>query len=212
MFWWLYTTECCITDKTTAECEAESVHASFAALVSGFFHLKTLFSKQSKWAELMHLMEIKLPSKSQAVFYEMQNELLALQQNKDTEKTCVCCFGAFCSHLTGLHSSLSWAEEMLKVWNDSLMENALLLSLPPWATAYRLHCEVSHRYLFLVLSCLQRNPCTSAKIIPLKSSAETGNAEIAKLFSYRAQTAAGLNFPQEWLSKRTRWALPLQHV
>lgn len=139
----------------------------------------------------MHLMEIKLPSKSQAVFYEMQNELLALQQSKDTEKTCVCYFGAFCSHLTGLHSSLSWAEEMLKVWDDSLMENALLLSLPPWATAYRLHCEVSHRYLFLVLSCLQRNPCTSAKIVPLKSSAETGNAEIAKLFSYRAQTAAG---------------------
>lgn len=34
-----------------------------------------LFSQQRKWAELMHVMEIKSPSKSQAVFCEMQNHL-----------------------------------------------------------------------------------------------------------------------------------------
>lgn len=41
--------EYCIKDKTTAECEAMSVHALFAALGSGvFFIIVPLFSQQRK--------------------------------------------------------------------------------------------------------------------------------------------------------------------
>lgn len=114
MFWWLYNWVLHHRQNHSRMWGWVSSCIVCSSSLWLFFHLKTLFSKQSKWAELMPLMEIKLPSKSQAVFYEMQNELLALQQSKDTEKTCVCYFGAFCSHLTGLHSSLSWAEEILK--------------------------------------------------------------------------------------------------
>lgn len=106
----------------------------------------------------MCLMEAPPPSKSQAVFYQMQNKLhLTVTEQRHIEKNSVRCCGEFLSLLTGHHPSLSRALGTLKVQDASLMGNAFLLSLPPRATAYIDPIAEYHTlimYLFLVLSCL----------------------------------------------------------
>lgn len=64
----------------------------------------------------MHVTEIKSPSKSQAVCYEMQNELRCIvTEQRHRKNLSVCCFLTSHSLLIGLHSSLSQAEDMSEV-------------------------------------------------------------------------------------------------
>lgn len=82
------------------------------------------------------------------------------------------------------------------------MANAFLLSLPPRATAYGLYCGVSHRYLFLVLSCTRAHrgirgtlkdshsgQCWEhqTKACPLKAK-DMATAHTSNLFGLQAST------------------------
>lgn len=117
VFWWLYTNWVQQHRQNHSRmwgCVSSCIVCS--SRLCFLFMVRPLFSQQRKWAELMHLIEIKPPLKSQAVFHEMQNELHCIvTEQRHRKNLSVCYFGASHSLLTGLHSSLSRAEEMLEV-------------------------------------------------------------------------------------------------
>lgn len=95
MLWWLYTNWALHHRQNHSRmwgCVSSWILCSSTLWV--FFIIRPLFNQQRKWAELMHLMEIKSPSKSHNLFYEMQNELhsIVTEQRHRKKPLSVCYF------------------------------------------------------------------------------------------------------------------------